>query len=105
MGRREKWLDLVERCFGGTTAVCLLFLLFITMTSNHITGAELSLVLLLPIPGLVLLPVMALIGMGMLHCGYFEALELTTRSYGHGALLGIAILAATGVLCWLSLLL
>ena len=101
MEKREKWLDLVSQCFGGTTMVCLLFLFFIVMTTNRLTGAEMSLVLALPIPGLVLFPLVALIGKGIRHCGYMEALEFTTRSYIRGALLGVGILAATVLLCWL----
>ena len=101
MEKRERWLGLVSQCFGGATMICLLFLFFIVMTTNRITGAEMSLVLLLPMPGLALLPLVALIGKGILHCGYMEALEFTTRSYIRGALLGVGILAVTVFLCWL----
>ena len=101
MERREKWLGLVAQCFGGTTMVCLLFLCFIALTRNRIAGSELSLILMLPMPGVALLPLMALIGKGVLHCGFFEALELTAGSYGRGALLSVAFLAVASILCWL----
>ena len=101
MDKREKWLNWASQCIGGATMLCMILLLWIVMGVKMVRGTEMMLALLLPMPGLIALPVVALIGNLTQHCGYFDALMQTTMGYCRGALLSIAALALTVGACWL----
>ena len=102
MESREKWLDRASQCFGGATMVCLLLLAGILLTSEMVKSSEMKLLLLLPMPGILIIPLVALITDGLLRCGYFDALVRTLAGYGRGALLSTAALALTAALCWVT---
>ena len=100
--KREKWLSWVSQCMGGATMISFLFLLWILLTEHLVKGSDMMLALLLPLPGLIGLPLVALIGNGILHDGYFDALVQTVMGYCRGALLGIAMVAITVAMCALA---
>lgn len=100
MERREKWLDWALQCIGGATTLCFLLLIGVLLTKNLVKGSEMMLALLLPMPGILGIPLVALIADSILRCGYFDALVRTLASYGRGALLSSAALALTVALCW-----
>ena len=79
----------------------MLMILWIVMSVKMVKGTEMMLALLLPMPGLIALPVVALIGDLTQRCGYFDARVQTTAGYCRGALLSTAALALTVGLCWI----
>ena len=101
MDRREMWLNRVSQCIGGATMLCMLLLVWMVLGTKLVKGSEMILALLLPMPGLIALPIVALIGDLVQRCGYFDALAQTMAGYCQGALLSIAALALTLGLCGL----
>ena len=81
--------------------LCMLLLIWIVVSVDLVKGSELMLALLLPMPGLIALPIVALIGDLAQRCGYFDALAQTMVGYCQGALLSTMALALTFGLCWL----
>lgn len=102
MESREKWFSVAAQCIGGATVICVILLAGLGLAANELQAQELALFWLMPVPCLALLPLMALIGRGILRCGYLQALKQTAKGYGRGALLGIAIVAMAAALYYLT---
>ena len=81
--------------------LCMLLLIWIVVSVDLVKGSEMMLALLLPMPGLIALPIVALIGDLVQRCGYFDALAQTMAGYCQGALLSTMALVMTLGLCWL----
>lgn len=89
MVSRGKCFCAAVQCIGGTTALWVILLILLYVTGDAVAWYF----WLMPVPGLVLLPLMALVGKGVFGCRYGLAFRHTAKAYGYGALLGIAIMA------------
>ena len=100
MESRAKWFRAAVQCMGGTTVLCVIILIALSVTADGygLRAQEIRHFWTMPVPCLALLPLMALLGKGVLGCGYAEAFKQTAKAYGYGALLGIACIALTVVL-------